>query len=435
MTEPQTVSSPNSESSLDSVKVYDRSKAKPGPGALHPSAFDPLKHEDYECFWSDIDKYFYPITTNDVHFLRTIPLNAYGAAGDEALLLSPSSDEKRNGKPDGTSGRDRLASGGKDKSIGRDAAISKDSGPGHSKSAAVRGTSTPVDFNALPSDPSILNSYPLTQRLVAALIDEGGGGTPSSAPQRPARGAAADIESFWPGIGAEGELRTYQKALDLRVAHELKEAGLLTDADIGDEMQAELRHEQWKLRDVKTGNKARKNSVYMLIVGTELRRQAFRRDHKKFMDETEIAYLNRMIKKLKKNKKARNKYPKLLQKMFKNHPKQQRPPTNILQSPVPVVTPASGNGGHSAVGGSASGIGNSARAAGSSASAIHGSRGSTGGGGGASLGIAPEHRAISKGKSAKKKKRKGDSSSRPPPASKSAASKGRGSGRDDMDLL
>lgn len=456
MADPTAVSAANSESSLESVKIFDRSKVKPGPGALNQSSFDPLRHEDCECFWSEIDKYFYPITTQDMAFLRTMPINAYGAAGDDALLLPPSlEDKKNNGKGEGASARDRASTPGKDRATGKDGAAAKDSAmTASAKLSAVRGTSPSADLASLPNDPAVLNSYPLSQRLVAALIDEGGGGTPSSAPQRPARGAAlADIESFWPGIGAEPELRAYQKALDLRVAHELKEAGILTDADIGDEVQAELRHEQWKLRDVKTGNKTRKNSVYMLIVGTELRRQAFRREHKKFMDDTEIAYLNRMIKKLKKNKKARNKYPKLLQKMFKNHPKQQRPPA--LQASASIAAPTSQSVGHSGSAGagnfSGGGVGTARNSGGGSV--VQGGRASSGGGGGGGgsgsgggvvggngssgggLGVALEQRAISKSKSAKKKKKRGDSSSRAPTSNKSAANKGRGSGRDDLDLL
>lgn len=456
----------NSESSLESVKVFDRTKVKPGVGALHQNSFDPLRHEDCECFWSEIDKYFYPITMQDMSFLRTMPINVYGAAGDDALLLPPSLDDKKSsGKGESAAARERASSSAKDRPSGKEGASPKDAAAlaASGKPSAVRGTSPSADLNSLPNEPAVLNSYPLSQRLVAALIDEGNGGMPSSAPQRPARGAAlADIESFWPGIGGETELRAYQKALDLRVAHELKEAGILTDADLGDDLQAELRHEQWKLRDVKTGNKARKNSVYLMVVGTELRRQAFKREEKKFSDELEIAYLNRMIKKLKKNKKARNKYPKLLQKMFKNHPKQQRPP--VLQMPVPTGPAASQSIGHGAnvgVGSFGGGSVSASRGCGGGGSGTQGGRASSGGGGGGGvggvvgvgggggssagggggsgggggLGVASEHRPISKSKSAKKKKKKGDSSSRPSAANKSATNKGRGSGRDDLDLL
>lgn len=380
MCEPVPPASPGSDSSLESIQPYDKSKVKCGAGALQPSAIDPLRHEDLDYFWSVVDKHFYPITTGDANYLRSIPVNPFGAHGDEALLLPPVVNAKR-------SARERVST---------TAAI------------GLSGKDAPsVPLTALPCDPAVLNSYPLTQRLVAALIDEGGGGTPSSAIQRPARGSAPDIDHFWPGIGPEPELRTYQKALDGRVGIELREVGLLTKAEVGDELQASMRLDQWKLRDMKTSNRARKSSLYTHIVGSEFRRQAFSREYKKYMDATEIAYLERMIKKLKKNKKARNKYPKLLAKMFKNYkPRSQ-------QQAI---------GGTVALGGAGtcSGGGGVLSSAGGGSNCAQGGRSSVGGNCNSGAG---EDRAAPKSKSAKKKKRKSDGSR--PPTSKSAAAKGK----------
>lgn len=380
MSESVPPASPGSESSLESIQPYDKSKVKCGAGALQPSAIDPLRHEDLDYFWSVVDKHFYPITTGDANYLRSIPVNPFGAHGDEALLLPPVVNAKRSARERGNTAA--IGSSGKD--------------------------APSVPLTALPCDPAVLNSYPLTHRLVAALIDEGGGGTPSSAIQRPARGSAPDIDHFWPGIGPEPELRTYQKALDARVGIELREAGLLAKAEVGDELQASMRLDQWKLRDMKTSNRARKSSLYTLIVGSEFRRQAFSREHKKYMDGTEIAYLERMIKKLKKNKKARNKYPKLLAKMFKNYK-----PRSQQQS----------IGGTLALGGpgaSSGGGGVLSSAGGGGSSSAQGGRSSLGGNANSGAG---EDRPAPKSKSAKKKKRKSDASR--PPTSKSAAAKGK----------
>lgn len=397
-----------SESSLESIRQFDRQKAKVGAGALVPSAFDPLRHEDYECFWSEIDKYFYPITTLDVHTLRSIPLNPYGAAHDDHLLLPANPADYA--KP----GDAKASSSGSSKAADARNASGKPSAP----------ETGPIELTALPNDRAALNSYPLAQRLVAALIDEGGGGMPSSAPQRPARGPAGDIDHFWAGVGAEHELRGYQAALDARVAVELREAGLLGEASVGDELQAKMRQEQWALRDLKTSNRARKSALYTLVVGVELRQQAYKREEKKFMDQIEIGYLERMIKKLKKNKKARNKYPKLLQKMFKNY-KNQKAQTLTAAPPVAAGSHAggSGGGGGGSVGGGggggASGLGGSGGGGG----------GSSGGGGlpttsghGTNRSRGDERPSSSKNSKSKKKKKK-DSSR--PPASKSAASKGK----------
>lgn len=198
---------------------------------------------------------------------------------------------------------------------------------------------------------------------------------------------------------------------------ELREAGLLTKADVGDELQASLRVDQWKLRDIKASNRARKNSLYSLIIGTELRRQAFMREHKKYMDETEITYLERMIKKAKKHKKARNKYPKLLMKMFKNYEQGQR----AKPSAVGVVTPTGLSGG---AGGGGAGAVSTAGVAGSPGFGARGRDGGIAGG--------FDDRSATKPKSAKKKRKRSDSR---PPTSKSAANKGKQHTVDDSDTL
>jgi Histone acetyltransferases subunit 3 len=316
-----------SSKSFESVKPFDRAKVKPGPGALPPSAFDPLRHVDYAAFWHEIEKRFHPINTADLGFLRNIPVNPYGAQYDSALRLPVPADAPMLQRPIHPP-----------QSIHQPAAF----GPSSSRVAPRPSSAAPaVDLSSVPVDESALNSYPLTQRLVAALLDEGGGGQPSAAPQRPARGMTSEVDRFWPGIGAEPELRAYQRALEGRVATELREAGLISQKAIGDEVEVAMREEQWRLRDVKTANRARKSSLYTLIVGTELRRQAFKREEKKHHDKAEVVFLERMVKKCKVTKKSRSKYPKLLAKMQKLYSEQKQVAPTTATLSVVAAPPAS----------------------------------------------------------------------------------------------
>jgi hypothetical protein len=392
-----------SASSLESLRPFDRSRVKPGPGALQPTSFDPLRHDDSESFWHDAEKYFHPVSSQDVSFLRNIPVNPYGAARDDALKLADPPSEPSiidHGDQNAFGGRSGVENGPRP-------ANSTASGRGAGSSAPPQT----IDLTSLPADHAGLNSFPFTHRLVAALIDEGGGGMPSSAPQRPARGmAASDADQFWAGMGTDSELRLFQRAMEDRVVTELREAGLLME--LGDPLQSLMRQDQWQLRDVKTANRARKSSLYTLVVGSELRRQAIKREMKKHEDKTEIYYLERMIKKLKKNKKARNKYPKLLAKMFKNYKKKPVlsggstphsvqlstpgqpttpiPPTAVVEVPLAPTAPTPPSRPF---------VINSVRAV--------------------------DERPVPKPKSVKKRKKSEPASSRPPPAAKSAASKGK----------
>lgn len=165
---------------------------------------------------------------------------------------------------------------------------------------------------------SSLNSFPFTHRLVAAMLDVGGVGgtpTPSSLPAKMTRGSGGMDPSFWMGIGEENEMREFQVALEERVKIELVEHGLIAERD-DDELQTAMRYEQWKLRDTKYTTRMRKTALYTQIIGVELRAQAVRREVKKYQDQVEMAYLERMVRNLKRNKKSRSKFQKLLQRMF-----------------------------------------------------------------------------------------------------------------------
>lgn len=182
-------------------------------------------------------------------------------------------------------------------------------------SSAVRAGCSDVDSGTMTSS---LNSFPFTHRLVAAMLDVSGvGGTsaPSSLPPKMTRGGAGMDPCFWMGVGGESEVRGFQVALEKRVKIELVEYGLMEEKD-DDDLQMVMRQEQWKLRDTKHVTRMRKTALYTQIIGVELRAQAIRREVKKYQDQVEMAYLERMVRNMKRNKKSRSKYQKLLQRMF-----------------------------------------------------------------------------------------------------------------------
>lgn len=76
-----------------------------------------------------------------------------------------------------------------------------------------------------------------------------------------AKGKGSNVEDpLWIGPGEEGNLRTFQRALEERVSTELKSLGLI-EVEEEDSLQAELRQAQWVLRDLKMMNKARRESL------------------------------------------------------------------------------------------------------------------------------------------------------------------------------
>lgn len=183
-------------------------------------------------------------------------------------------------------------------------------------------TVTPIDVES-PSIRASLNSFPYTQRLIAALIDEN---VNTTSPPTISHNRAHREDVFWPGPGTDQDLRTYQSVLETRIKHELVEKGWVPrdeDNNISEKqkeqdelLETELRKEQWKLRDVKTMNTIRKRFLYSKILSSEMTAQAERREKKRQDDQFERIYLERMISTMKKNKKSRIKFQKLLSRMF-----------------------------------------------------------------------------------------------------------------------
>lgn len=320
-----------SASSEDSIKPpprLDPSRIKPGAGALAADAFDPLKHEEWEQFWYSIDQYFQPINLDHVRFLRSIPVNSYGGLRDFDLRIQkdlPKPElklerrkEKREPKREKQSSP--LREDVKQPPV-RAANVK-------SESSLINARSSPANsISMLPSPPletdqnalfASFNSFPITHRLIAAMLDENPAGTPAPAapPARNNRSINSMDDCLWMGIGSEPDVRNYQTALEDRVTLELVETGLLDTNNADYPVEKAMRHEQWKLRDVKTMNRIRKGALYTKIIGNELRQQAITREIKRHYDQVEIAYLERMVRNMKKNKKSRSKFQKLLQRMF-----------------------------------------------------------------------------------------------------------------------
>lgn len=320
--------SASSEDSTTPPPRLDASKLKSGPGALPADTFDPLRHIDVEPFWFQIDSHFHPINQEHLRNLRSLPVNQYNGLYDREIQLPlPSEmeiknegrDRKRDIKRE--SRREKNTDDGGKRPFDRISPVKARSennivsyrSSGSFNSEVPKSVSTDQDSAVMRAS---LNSFPYTQRLIAALLDENPNGTqpPSVLTKSPTRRAVLE-DCLWMGAGTEPEFRAYQSVLEIRVKHELSEKGWL-DENNEHSLDSELRREQWKLRDLKTVNRIRKLTVYSKIISTELKQQADRRAKKKQQDLVEIAYLERMVAKMKKNKKSRSKYQKLLSRKF-----------------------------------------------------------------------------------------------------------------------
>lgn len=365
-------------SSEDSIKPpppLDKSRIKTGPGALPTNAFDPLKHEEWEIFWQTIEHHFQPINQDHIRHLRAISINPYSGFKDRALRLGL---HPKDDIPDAKSSMAiRAAEEEREKRRERELAIERErekerekekdkqnrkrEGKKEAKREKLVSVSTKAEDSKMTSDReklktptkikteqhlmkpkpistttniingsspnhevsestqiATLNSFPYTQRLFAAFLDTNGvGGTPApnSGQSRNNRTSHFLDDGLWLGVGASTDRREYQYVFEDRVQTELSDLGLI-DRNEKEELQFQIRHEQWKLREVKIVNRIRKASLYTLVVGTKLRPQALKREVKRHNDQVEMAYLERMVRNMKKNKKSRSKYQKMLQRMF-----------------------------------------------------------------------------------------------------------------------
>lgn len=328
-THPENASA-SSEEARKAPPLFDPARIELGPGALFPDQFDPLQHNEWEHFWHQVEHHFQPINVNHLDCLRSLPVNPYNGYNDPELRLAHPDDaeafkwldiqKKHDQDHKREIKRERTIDDGK-RPLDRHPAIKIKS------EAPVVGLRTTSSTNTdnhepVPSEPdpptvrAALNSFPFTHRLVAALLDEDPNSTQVPiVPSKFSNRHSLHGDVFWNGVGSESDARTHQSAFESRVKQELRDVGLL-DNNIDDEMQTAMRHEQWILRDKKSINLNKKAQLYSKIVFTDLPNQASKRVRKCHDDETEMAFLESMIRKMKKNKKSRSKFQKLFQRMY-----------------------------------------------------------------------------------------------------------------------
>lgn len=250
---PSSPGSPNALMSLEAVAALGPAL---GPALLTPDSFDPLRAvEGDDYFWNFIDASFQPLNQGDAAVFRALPPSTLGGAAHDTALALPASDSTTD---------------------------------------------------------SAINALPLTQRLVAALLDEGD--TPAPAPAPLAAGLSAAALGAVSSGSASLRMR-HHEALEARVTHELRAHGLLEPRS-DDALVTAMRAAQWRLRELKAANHARQRAVVRSAVNTELRNQPARRELKRRLDTVEMTYLERTLSRLKKNKKSRAKLHKLLQRNF-----------------------------------------------------------------------------------------------------------------------
>ena len=245
-------------------------------GALPQGEYDPLQSTETDYFWGSIEPCFSPITIENAEFLRD--LDAYAGADDPSLCINLLGEE-----PEDKGARKRK------------------------KKELVVENENDVTLH--------LNSFPYTHRVVASLLEEGQGGTANGS-AKVKNGLPEDIP--WFGVGEEHALQKYQRILEERIIFELREAGLI-EGENEDELLKKMREEQWILRGVKMCNSVRRNRLYSIISGKQLKTQARKRERKIVEDALQVSYLDRMSKSSKYNKRMRTKFVKLKNTMFPDH--------------------------------------------------------------------------------------------------------------------
>ncbi len=170
--------------------------------------------------------------------------------------------------------------------------------------------SIPPSTNA--KDDAVSSPFSLTQRLVAALLDDGTNvpNTTTVPPSAIRAGAAGAVAT-----GTSKERMRHQNLMETRVRHELATVGLI-DGTPEDDLTRANRATVWRLREVKALNAARHRSLARTVTVAELRDQAERREKKRKDDNEEIAYLKIRLGLLKKSRKNRANVLEILSHKF-----------------------------------------------------------------------------------------------------------------------
>lgn len=322
----------SSEETIKAPPQLDLASVKIGRGALKPDEFDPLKHNEWENFWHQIEHHFQPVNTDHLDYLRSLPVNPRSGFNDPDLRLVHPDDIDTCKWLDVTKHDSNCKRDVKRERVIEDGKYTPHPSPpikikSESSVIAVR-TASSTNSDPPPSslnEPdahivrATLNSFPFTHRLVSALLDENVDSTPVPiVPPNRFKHTHLLEDAIWKGYGTDStdsEIRARQAVIEDRVKNELIQVGLL-DKNVDDELQTAVRQEQWALRDQKTASQNRICAIHAKVAGHEMHKQAVKREEKRHDDKVEMVYLERMIQKLKKNKKSRSKFHKLFQKMY-----------------------------------------------------------------------------------------------------------------------
>ncbi|EME26729.1 hypothetical protein Gasu2_13870 [Galdieria sulphuraria] len=234
--------------------------------ALFEDSFDPLRVEEHDPYWKEVEPYFRPFHKTDVAFLKSLKT----CGGNDPYLELP--------PVGGYQHPDRNSEQG----------------------LAERKQAT-------------LNSFPFTQRVVAALIDTGDGDSIASTTTK-IKGSSQE-EPLWKGFSDRDTQRYYQEVFEERIKEQLQKLGLLQPED-DDYVQSRIRDLQWRLRTAKHDARIRRTNLLNKVSTTETKRQASAREIKAHNDDLEILYLVHMFRKYRKNKKYKTRFQKLLNSMF-----------------------------------------------------------------------------------------------------------------------
>ncbi|GJQ15752.1 hypothetical protein GpartN1_g7543.t1 [Galdieria partita] len=234
--------------------------------ALSEDSFDPLRVEEHDPYWKEVEPYFRPFYKSDVAFLKSLKT----CGGNDPYLELP---------PVG--------------------------GYKHSDRNSEQGLAERKQ--------AVLNSFPFTQRVIAALIDTGDGDSIASASTK-IKGSSQE-EPLWKGFSDRDTQRYYQEVFEERIKEQLQKMGLIQPQD-DDYVQSRIRDLQWRLRTAKHDARIRRTNLLNKVSTTETKRQASAREIKAHNDDLEILYLVHMFRKYRKNKKYKTRFQKLLNSMF-----------------------------------------------------------------------------------------------------------------------
>jgi len=319
--------------------------------ALYETEFDPLRHEEWDIYWKFVQDHFNPVQVPDLELLAGLDLRKVSTSSappqfDPALLLTPSAKTTGGSLNNGTP-QDPPASDDSDGCVtvkkkkarkSLTGAVAASDGTGTASSS--HANDEPWEARFVKEKEARLESYMLTQRLIAALVDEGGGAAVNLA-QFKSKGALRE-DPLWLGPADDSVVRRYQRAMEVRVRSELRELGLLdsitikggedgggdagvfsfNDAEAGggddgeDDLVLEIRMQQERLRELIVKNRVLRNDLMHKVVSQGLKGQLRAREIKRANDEMDILYLERMIRKSKKNKRVRCKYQKILSLLY-----------------------------------------------------------------------------------------------------------------------